>query len=78
MPGRVCGGSWCDNGRNCGLGIFIPDPANACESAGFRVAQVPTDERKGTSQAPTPVNSLQRQASKNRSRGGTQTLRSGN
>jgi serine/threonine protein kinase len=40
-PGRVRGGSWCDSGRNCCSGIFIPDPPNASESIGFRVALVP-------------------------------------
>jgi serine/threonine protein kinase len=42
-PGRVRGGAWGDNGRNCGSSIFMPGPQNACESVGFRVARVPTD-----------------------------------
>jgi formylglycine-generating enzyme required for sulfatase activity len=39
-PGRHRGGSWYDNGRNCCSEIFIPDPPNASEHVGFRVAQV--------------------------------------
>jgi serine/threonine protein kinase len=41
-PGRHRGGSWYDNGRNCGSEIFIPDPPNASEHVGFRVARVPS------------------------------------
>jgi serine/threonine protein kinase len=39
-PGRHRGGSWYDSGRNCGSEIFIPDPPNASEHVGFRVALV--------------------------------------
>jgi hypothetical protein len=39
-PGRHRGGSWWDSGRNCGSEIFIPDPPNASEHVGFRVARV--------------------------------------
>ena len=39
-PGRHRGGSWYDSGRNCCSEIFIPDPPNASEHVGFRVAQV--------------------------------------
>ncbi|MGO8746746.1 MAG: protein kinase domain-containing protein [Thermoguttaceae bacterium] len=39
-PGRHRGGSWYDSGRNCCSGIFIPDPPNASEHVGFRVARV--------------------------------------
>jgi hypothetical protein len=39
-PGRHRGGSWCDSGRNCCSEIFIPDPPNASEHVGFRVALV--------------------------------------
>jgi serine/threonine protein kinase len=41
-PGRHRGGSWYDNGRNCCSEIFIPDPPNASEHVGFRVARVPS------------------------------------
>jgi formylglycine-generating enzyme required for sulfatase activity len=41
-PGRHRGGSWYDSGRNCGSEIFIPDPPNASEHVGFRVARVPS------------------------------------
>jgi formylglycine-generating enzyme required for sulfatase activity len=40
MPGRTRGGSWYDSGRNCCSEIFIPEPPNASESIGFRVARV--------------------------------------
>jgi serine/threonine protein kinase/formylglycine-generating enzyme required for sulfatase activity len=40
MPGRHRGGSWWDSGRNCGSEIYIPDPPNASEHVGFRVALV--------------------------------------
>jgi serine/threonine protein kinase/formylglycine-generating enzyme required for sulfatase activity len=43
-PGHVRGGSWYDSGRNCCSEIFIPDPPNACESVGFRVARVALEE----------------------------------
>ncbi len=39
-PGRHRGGSWYDSGRNCCSEIFIPDPPNASEHVGFRVARV--------------------------------------
>jgi serine/threonine protein kinase len=48
-PGRHRGGSWWDSGRNCCSEIFIPDPPNASEHVGFRVARVPSEERTGTS-----------------------------
>jgi serine/threonine protein kinase len=48
-PGRHRGGSWYDSGRNCCSEISIPDPPNASEHVGFRVARVPSEERKGTS-----------------------------
>jgi tRNA A-37 threonylcarbamoyl transferase component Bud32 len=48
-PGRHRGGSWYDSGRNCCSEIWIPDPPNASEHVGFRVARVPSEERKGTS-----------------------------
>jgi hypothetical protein len=41
-PGRSRGGSWYDSGRNCCSEIFIPEPPNASESIGFRVALVMT------------------------------------
>ena len=41
-PGRHRGGSWYDSGRNCCSEIFIPEPPNASESIGFRVALVMT------------------------------------
>jgi formylglycine-generating enzyme required for sulfatase activity len=41
MPGRVRGGSWCDSGRNCCSGLFIPDPPNASASVGFRMVLAP-------------------------------------
>jgi formylglycine-generating enzyme required for sulfatase activity len=44
-PGRHRGGSWYDSGRNCGSEIFIPDPPNASEHVGFRVALVMKDLR---------------------------------
>jgi hypothetical protein len=44
MPGRHRGGSWYDSGRNCCSEILIPDPPNASEHVGFRVARVPSDE----------------------------------
>ena len=56
-PGRLRGGSWYDSGRNCCSEIFIPDPPNACESVGFRVARVPSEERNGT---PRPGSSPKR------------------
>ena len=40
-PGRVRGGSWCDSGRNCCSGIWIPDPPNPSESIGFRMVLAP-------------------------------------
>jgi serine/threonine protein kinase/formylglycine-generating enzyme required for sulfatase activity len=40
MPGRHRGGSWYDSGRNCCSAIYIPDPPNASEHVGFRVARV--------------------------------------
>ena len=46
-PGRVRGGSWFDSGRNCCSEIFIPDTPNACETVGFRVARVPSEELNG-------------------------------
>ena len=42
-PGRHRGGSWYDSGRNCCSEIFIPDPPNASEHVGFRVACVPSE-----------------------------------
>ncbi len=39
-PVRIRGGSWYDSGRNCCSEIFIPDPPNASEHVGFRVARV--------------------------------------
>jgi hypothetical protein len=39
-PGRHRGGSWYDSGRNCCSAIFIPDPPDASEHVGFRVARV--------------------------------------
>jgi serine/threonine protein kinase len=51
-PGRVRGGSWFDNGRNCCSEIFIPDPPNASESVGFRVARVPSLELKRMGRRP--------------------------
>jgi serine/threonine protein kinase len=39
-PGRHRGGSWYDSGRNCCSEIFIPDPPNASEHVGLRVALV--------------------------------------
>jgi serine/threonine protein kinase len=41
-PGLVRGGSWYDNGRNCGSEISIPDPPDASDHVGFRVARVPS------------------------------------
>jgi serine/threonine protein kinase len=43
-PGRHRGGSWYDSGRNCCSEIFIPDPPNASEHVGFRVALVPLED----------------------------------
>jgi serine/threonine protein kinase len=43
-PGRHRGGSWYDSGRNCCSAIFIPDPPNASEHVGFRVALVPSED----------------------------------
>jgi serine/threonine protein kinase len=40
VPGQTRGGSWYDSGRNCGSAIFIPEPPDASESVGFRVALV--------------------------------------
>jgi serine/threonine protein kinase len=40
MPGQTRGGSWWDSGRNCCSEIFIPEPPNASQSIGFRVARV--------------------------------------
>jgi tRNA A-37 threonylcarbamoyl transferase component Bud32 len=45
-PGRHRGGSWYDSGRNCCSEIFIPDPPNASEHVGFRVARVPSDGKE--------------------------------
>jgi serine/threonine protein kinase len=42
-PGRHRGGSWFDSGRNCCSEILIPDPPNASEHVGFRVARVRHD-----------------------------------
>jgi hypothetical protein len=39
-PGRHRGGSWYNSGRNCCSEIFIPDPPNASEHVGCRVALV--------------------------------------
>jgi hypothetical protein len=41
-PGRHRGGSWYDSGRNCCSEIFIPDPPDASEHVGFRVARRPS------------------------------------
>ncbi len=42
-PGRHRGGSWYDSGRNCCSAIYIPDPPDASEHVGFRVARVPSE-----------------------------------
>jgi predicted Ser/Thr protein kinase len=43
-PGRHRGGSWYDNGRNCGSEFVCLDPPHASEHVGFRVALALLDD----------------------------------